>query len=89
MQTRGPSPSQGLVRPVGPGEFPYLSPDFDVLNLRAGIVWNNWDFTIYAQNVTDEEYYTGTQENFGMSGIRLKPNPTTIGGAVSYRFGAM
>lgn len=89
LQTRGPSPNLGLVRPVGPGEFPYLSPDYDVLNLRAGIVWNNWDFTVYGQNVTDEEYYTGTQENFGISGIRLRPHPTTWGASLSYRFGDM
>ena len=87
-QTDGvPSPAQGLARSVGPGEFPYLSPDYDLLHLRAGFSWNNWDFSVYGQNVTDEEYYTGTQENFGASGIRLRPHPLTWGVSIGYRFG--
>ncbi len=87
LQTRGPSPNQGLVRPVGPGEFPYLSPDYDLVHLRAGIDLERWSIGVYVQNVTDEEYYTGTQENFGASGIRLRPHPRIIGGNVSWRFG--
>ena len=84
LQTRGASPNSGNSRPVGAGEFPYLSPDYEILNLRAGVVWNEWSVTVYGQNVTDEEYYTGTQENFGMSGIRLRPHPATYGLSVSY-----
>jgi len=87
MQTRGPSPSQGLSRPVGPGEYPYLSPDYDVINLRAGFEMESWLFALYVQNAGDEEYYTGTQENFGASGIRLRPHPRVIGGSVTFRFG--
>ncbi|NKB36970.1 MAG: TonB-dependent receptor [Gammaproteobacteria bacterium] len=89
LQTRGPSPNQGLSRPVGPGEFPYLSPDYEVVNLRAGYDMDNWAFNVYIQNVLDEEYYTGTQENFGASGIRLRPHPRIFGGSVSYSFGGI
>jgi iron complex outermembrane receptor protein len=85
-QTRGPSPNQGLVRAMPNGEFPYLSPDFDVWNLRAGIDMDSWLVSLYAQNLGDEEYYTGTQENFGLSGIRLRPHPRIIGGSITYRF---
>ncbi len=83
-QTRGVSPNGGNARLVGAGDFPYRSPDYEVLNLRAGVIWNEWSVTVYGQNVTDEEYYTGTQENFGMSGIRLRPHPATFGLSVSY-----
>ncbi len=83
-QTRGVSPNGGNARLVGAGDFPYRSPDYEVLNLRAGVLWNEWSFTVYGQNVTDEEYYTGTQENFGMSGIRLRPHPATFGLSVNY-----
>jgi len=38
------------------------------------------------QNAGDEEYYTGTQENFGISGIRLRPHPRVVGGAVNFNF---
>jgi len=85
-QTRGPAPNSGIVRVMPDGEFPYLSPDFDVWNLRAGIDMAHWRVSLYAQNLADEEYYTGTQENFGVSGIRLRPHPRIIGGSISYRF---
>jgi iron complex outermembrane receptor protein len=71
------------------GSFPYKTPDYDLLNLRAGFDWNDWGFNFYIQNLTDEEYYTGTQENFGISGIRLRPHPRFFGGSVSYSFGGI
>jgi len=85
-QSRGPSPSQGLSRPVGPGEFPYLSPDFDVFNLRGGWDGERWGVQVYVQNLFEEKYYTGTQENFGISGIRLRPHPRIIGGNLYFLF---
>ena len=87
LQTRGPSPNQGLSRPVGPNEFPFLSPDYDVVNLRAGYEADTWSLSVFVQNLGDEEYYTGTQENFGVSGIRLRPHPRVIGASVSFNFG--
>jgi iron complex outermembrane receptor protein len=86
LQTRGPSPNQGLIRNMPFGEFPYLSPDFDVFNLRAGFDLEDWYINVFVQNLFEEEYYTGTQENFGVSGIRLRPHPRIIGGSVTYRF---
>jgi iron complex outermembrane receptor protein len=86
QQTTGPSPAQGIVRALPFGEFPYLSPDFDVVNLRLGFDMTNWYFNAYVQNLFEEEYYTGTQENFGVSGIRLRPHPRIFGASVSYRF---
>jgi len=85
-QTRGPSPNQGLVRVVGPDEFPYKVPAFDVFNIRGGVDWEHVGLTLYVQNVGGEDYYTGTQENFGLSGIRLRPHPRTYGAQISYKF---
>lgn len=84
-QTNGPSPNQGLARNT-PDEFPYRSPDYDLVNLRLGLDMESWRFALYAQNLTDEEYYTGTQENFGVSGIRLRPHPRIVGFSASYIF---
>ncbi len=82
-----PSPNAGLVAPIAPDGFPYRTPDYDVVNLRAGYEWNEKvSFNVFVANVFDEEYYTGTQENFGISGIRVRPHPRTFGGNVSYRF---
>ncbi len=85
-QTRGPSPNQGLTRVVGPNEYPYKIQAFDVFNLRGGFDWQRASLTMYVQNVSDEEYYTGTQENFGLSGIRLRPHPRIYGASVSFKF---
>ena len=86
-QTRGPSPNQGLVRVLDPSsEFPYLSPEIDIFNLRAGFDMERTSINFYIQNLTDEEYYTGTQENFGLSGIRLRPHPMVFGASVSFKF---
>ena len=73
-------------REVGENEFPYLSPDYTVVNLRAGIEWQRFDVVVYVQNALDEAFYTGTQENFGVSGIRLRPNLRTFGGAINFNF---
>lgn len=89
-QLNGPTPNNPmLTHTSGPNEFPYRTPDHDLLNLRAGVEWGSWSVTGFVQNLTDEEYYTGTQENFGVSGIRLRPNPRTFGGAVSYSYGGI
>ncbi len=90
LQLNGPSPNDATkIHNSGPNEFPYLSPDYDILNLRAGFEMGSWSITGFVQNLLDEEYYTGTQENFGVSGIRLRPNTRTIGGNISYSFGGI
>jgi len=73
-------------REVGPNEFPYLSPSYTVVNVRGGYDWERVGLMVYVQNAGDEEYYTGTQENFGVSGIRLRPHPRVFGAAVEFRF---
>lgn len=86
LQTRGPSPSLGVVRAMPFGEFPYRAPAFDVFNLRAGYDTESWGVNVYVQNLFEEKYYTGTQENFGFSGIRLRPHPRIFGARLSYKF---
>lgn len=68
------------------GDFPFRTPDYDVVNLRAGFDMEKISFTAYVQNLFEEDYFTGTQENFGVSGFRLRPHPRVIGLNVSYRF---
>ncbi len=90
QQLIGPSPNDaGKVHFVPTSEYPYLSPDYAVLNLRAGYDMGAWNITAFVQNLTDKQYYTGTQENFGASGIRLRPNTRTFGGRISYSFGGI
>ena len=68
--------------------FPFRTPEVDIFNLRAGVHLNEcWEVVAYVENLTDEEYFTGTGENFGFSGFRLRPHPRIWGAKVNYRFG--
>ena len=69
--------------------FPFRTPEVDVFNLRAGLHINEcWEVVAYVENLTDEKYFTGTGENFGFSGFRLRPHPRIMGARVNYRFGS-
>ena len=68
--------------------FPFRTPEADIFNLRAGVHINEcWEIVAYIENLTDEKYYTGTGENFGFSGFRLRPHPRIWGAKVNYKFG--
>jgi iron complex outermembrane receptor protein len=86
-QTRGvPAPNSGLVPSVLVDGFPFRTPDHDVVNLRAGWERNRLSVGLYVENLRDEEYFTGTQENFGVGGIRVRPHPRTLGFSLAYDF---
>ena len=77
----------GGIIPAVINGFPYESPDYDLVNLRAGFIWNdNIEISAYVKNVFEERYWTGTQEDFGLSGFRLRPHPRTFGVGASYSF---
>ena len=78
------------VMPDRSDGFPFRSPDYHLVNIRAGAIINEtWELNVYVNNVFDEEYFTGTGENFGLSGFRLRPHPRYVGGSVSYSFGGI
>lgn len=86
FQTRGASPNSGLTRAMPFGEFPYRSPDYNLVNLRFGYDLEDWQLNVFVQNLFEEDYYTGTQENFGASGIRLRPHPRVVGASIGWSF---
>ncbi len=70
------------------GGHPFRTPEANIFNLRAGVhLTECWEVVGYIENLTDEVYFTGTGENFGFSGFRLRPNPRIWGAKVNYRFG--
>lgn len=71
----------------GPGGFPYLISDYDVLNLRAGWRRNNWKLSASVENLSGEDYYTGTRAGFSFTGIRVRPHPTTFSLKATYSWG--
>lgn len=70
----GTGTGNGLVFNFPRGDFPFEVPSYDVVNLRAGISGDRWSITAYVENLFDKNYYTGTQENFGLGGIRIRPH---------------
>lgn len=67
---------------------PFRTPEADIVNLRAGVHLSEcWEVVAYVENLTDEAYFTGTGENFGLSGFRLRPHPRIWGAKVNYKFG--
>ena len=82
-----------------PGDdFPFWeNPDFTVVDLGAGVEWNNWEFGIHVENLFDEDYYIDVQEfpNFAGSAlpsgqgaiiIGTLEQPRRVVGSVSYSF---
>ncbi len=82
-----------------PGDdFPFwTNPDFTVVDLGAGVEWNNWEFGIHVENLFDEDYYIDVQEfpNFAGSKLAGAPGYIIIGtleqprrvvGSVQYHF---
>ena len=65
-------------------DFPYRIDSYSVVNVSAGIEWPNFRIGAYVKNAGDEQYYTGTADNFGAAGIRLKPHFRTWGIRFTY-----
>ena len=59
--------------------FPFVVPSFDVLSLRAGVQVNSWRFIAYAENVLDDEYFTGARYGFRLNGVNVRPHPRQVG----------
>ena len=75
----------------------WKNPDFTVVDLGAGVEWNNWEFGIHVENLFDEDYYIDVQEfpNFAGSALPTGQGAIIIGtleqprrvvGSVQYHF---
>ena len=73
-QFNGDGFGNGVPFPWPRDSFPTRVPSYDIVNLRAGISGDRWSITAYIENVFDKNYYTGTQENFGLGGFRIRPH---------------
>ena len=76
------------ARELGLPRFPYVPGAYAVVNLRAGLTTDRFELGAYVENLTKTDYYTGTQDNFGLSGIRLRPHPRIFGLTGKIKFGA-
>lgn len=64
---------------LGLPQFPYRAPSFGVVNIRMGVSTENISLSGYIENLFQEDYYTSTSENFGLAGMRVRPNPRRFG----------
>lgn len=71
---------EAVAQPLlGLPQFPYRAPSFGVVNIRMGVSTDNIAVSGFIENLFQEDYYTSTSENFGLAGIRVRPNPRTFG----------
>ena len=92
LEANGRSESRSNIEAIaapllGLPDFPYESPSFAVVNLRLGIDHDNWGLNGFVENLFEEEYYTSSNDNFGLSGMRVRPHPRVWGVRAKYRFG--
>ncbi len=64
---------------LGLPQFPYRAPSFGVVNIRMGVSRDNVSLSGFIENLFQEDYYTSSSENFGLAGIRVRPNPRKFG----------
>ncbi len=72
---------------LGLPSFPYVVPSREVANLRLGRAAPRWRISVFVENVFDKIYHTSINDNFGLSGMGIRPHPRTLGLRVSYHFG--
>jgi iron complex outermembrane receptor protein len=68
--------------------FPFISPSYDVVNLRAGLGNERWNVNLFAENVLDEQFFSAAYEKAFFSGVQVEPSVRNYGIEVRYRFGA-
>ena len=65
--------------------FPYQIDSYNVVNLSAGVEGEHYSISGFIKNALDEQYYTGTSDNFGAAGIRLRPHFREVGVKFTYK----
>ena len=61
-------------------------PDYNVLNIRAGIRSDRWSLTVYAENALNKAYYTRLRSiGLNMAGLQADIHPRVIGARLTYR----
>ncbi|MCU0757590.1 MAG: TonB-dependent receptor [Steroidobacteraceae bacterium] len=67
--------------------FPFISPSYDFVNLRAGITRDNWSVNVFAENVFDENFFSAAYEKAFFSGVQVEPSVRNFGVEFRMRFG--
>ena len=98
LRYKGDATTDAQFKDAPGDDFPFWeNPSFVIVDLGAGVEWNNWEFGIHVENLFDEEYYIDVQEfpNFAGAALPTAPDLIIIGtleqprrvvGSVQYHF---
>ena len=98
LRYKGDATTDAQFKDAPGDDFPFWeNPSFVIVDLGAGVEWNNWEFGIHIENLFDEEYYIDVQEfpNFAGAALPTAPELIIIGtleqprrvvGSVQYHF---
>lgn len=64
--------------------YPYQIDSYEVVNFSAGFEGEQFRVAAFIKNAFEEDYYTGTSDNFGAAGIRLRPHHRELGVKFTY-----
>ena len=79
VRYKGDATTDAQFRDAPGDDFPFWgNPDFTVVDLGAGVEWNNWEFGIHVENLFDEDYYIDVQEFPNFAGSKLPGAPGNI-----------
>ncbi|MBA1374771.1 TonB-dependent receptor [Sphingomonas ursincola] len=66
--------------------FPFISPSYHNVNLRAGIEGEKWRATVFVENLFDAKYFANAYEKAFYSGVQVEPSFQSYGIILSYKF---
>lgn len=68
--------------------YPWEVPSYDFVNLRAGLVHEDFKVVAYAENLFDSVYYTNAYNKAFAGGLFIEPSFRTYGVRFTYEYGA-
>jgi iron complex outermembrane receptor protein len=67
-------------------QWPFITPSYQVTNLRVGIEGEKVRLVAYAENLFDKEYFSNSYEKAFYSGVQVEPSTRVFGVSLSYKF---
>ncbi len=66
--------------------YPFISPSYHNVNLRAGIETDTIRAVVYVENLFDAKYFANAYEKAFYSGVQVEPSYRVIGGSIGFKF---
>ena len=66
--------------------YPFISPSYHNVNLRAGIETKQFRVTAYIENLFGAKYFANAYEKAFYSGVQVEPSYQTYGVTAGFKF---